>query len=136
METTNSAIVQHVTKKSSDELLRKFAEVGDNERKELRVSKRIKKSRTRREGDYYESPSNGSTSLVERRSLLLPPVKRRLAFLRQLGIGRSQLRVREIKNRSLLVTIEKTWHKTVQGASKVFLEKHCNRHRRLMNDVL
>ncbi|KAK6232289.1 hypothetical protein QUC31_010484 [Theobroma cacao] len=142
--------VQHVTKKSSDELLRKFAELeGDDDdkgpaRKELRVVVKRRKRSTgtalrRREGDYSqcESPSgNGSTSLTERKWLLPPAVTRRSALLRQLGIGRSQIRAREIRNRSLFGTIEKTWRKTIEGASKVFMEKHYNRHRRLVNDVV
>ncbi|CAL5409179.1 unnamed protein product [Camellia sinensis] len=28
-----------------------------------------------------------------------------------------------------------TWRKTVDGASKVFLEMHYNRHKRLTNDI-
>ncbi|XP_021282961.1 uncharacterized protein LOC110415587 [Herrania umbratica] len=142
--------VQHVTKKSSDELLRKFAELeGDDDdkgpaRKELRVAVKRRKRSTgaalrRREGDYSqcESPSgNGSTSLAERKWLLPPAARRRSALLRQLGIGRSQIRATEIRNSSLFGTIEKTWRKTIEGASKVFMEKHYNRHRRLVNDVV
>ncbi|OMO59957.1 hypothetical protein COLO4_33982 [Corchorus olitorius] len=153
METANenpsTVQVQHVTKKSSDELLRKFAELEDEDggdkgpaRKELRVVvKRRKRSGgaaalRRREGDLSqcESPS-GNGSLVERK-WLLPPATRRSKLLRQLGIGRSQIRAREIRNKSLFGTIEKTWRKTVEGASKVFMEKHYNRHRRLINDVV
>lgn len=29
-----------------------------------------------------------------------------------------------------------TWRKTVEGASRVFMEKHYNRHKRLINDVV
>ncbi|XVF56007.1 hypothetical protein PTKIN_Ptkin06aG0081800 [Pterospermum kingtungense] len=149
-----SVQVQHVTKKSSDELLRKFAEVEDDEnkggaaRKELLrvVMKRRKRNgswpRRRESGGYgqCESPSsaiNGTnTSLVERKWLLPPAATRRSYLLRQLRIGRSQLRAREIRNRSLFGTIEKTWRKTIEGASKVFMEKHYNKHRRLVNDVV
>ncbi|XVE96106.1 hypothetical protein REPUB_Repub02eG0192600 [Reevesia pubescens] len=144
--------VQRLTKKSSDELLRKFAELEDDvdkasARKELRVVvKRWKKNgsgsaRRRESGGYSthcESPSgNGSsTSLVERKWLLPPAATRRSTLLRQLGLGRSQLKAREIRNRSLFGTIEKTWRKTIEGASKVFMEKHYNGHRRLINDVV
>ncbi|KAF5474049.1 hypothetical protein F2P56_005988 [Juglans regia] len=142
MDSSSPAKVQHVNKKSSDELLRKFAELDSDSaeeapgRKELRVSKPRKRSRrTRmREGDQCESPSNGSTSLLERRSLLPLAVKRRSALLRQLGIGRSSFRARD--NKSILGRIEKTWHKTVEGASKVFMEKHYHRHKRLINDIV
>ncbi|XVE61259.1 hypothetical protein DITRI_Ditri06bG0025400 [Diplodiscus trichospermus] len=146
----DSVQVQHVTKKSSDELLRKFAELEDDEnkggavRKELRmVLKRRKRSgwaRRRESGGHgqCESPSgNGSSaSLVERKWLLPPAATRRSTLRRQLGIGKSQLRAREIRNRSLFGTIEKTWRKTIEGASKIFMEKHYNRHRRLVNDVV
>ncbi|KAK9265553.1 hypothetical protein L1049_008933 [Liquidambar formosana] len=135
-----NAVVQHVTKSSSDELLRKFAELGpdSNEkalaRKVLRVSKRRKKCRTTGEVENCESPSNSSSSLVEKRSLLPPATRRSAVLLRRLCIGRSQLRGRDFRNKSLLGTIEKTWRKTVEGASKVFMEKHYNRHKRLIND--
>jgi len=93
---TNDATVQRVTKKSSDELLRKFAEVGTNEKKELRLIKRRKKMKENR----CESSSNGSTAVVERRSLLPATVSRK-SVLRQ-------LRVRDNRNKSsLLGTIHK-----------------------------
>ncbi|GMJ02297.1 hypothetical protein like AT2G42110 [Hibiscus trionum] len=128
--------VQHVTKKSSDELLRKFADDDDKGtvfRKELGVMsvKRRKKSgwgRSRRES-WGESPSNNG--IVERK-WLLPPASRRSTLLKQLG----QLRGREMRNKSVFGTIEKTWRKTIEGASRVFMEKHYNRHRRLINDVV
>ncbi|XP_030927348.1 uncharacterized protein LOC115953724 [Quercus lobata] len=141
MDSASSATVQHVNKKSSDELLKKFAEMGSDSgdeapaRKELRVLKRRKRGRIIREGGQCDSPSN-STSLVERRSLLPLVPTRRSELLRQLGIGRTKLRARDIKNKSLLGTIEKTWRKTVEGASKVFIEKHHNRHKRLINDTV
>ncbi|KAK2651325.1 hypothetical protein Ddye_018814 [Dipteronia dyeriana] len=143
MDSSANASVQHINKKSSDELLRKFAQVGsDSIGKEvvLRVSKRPKRSSTRTTRVSDESPSiNNGNSLVVERKWLLPPAAatRRSALLRQLGIGRSHLRsARDINNRSLFGTIEKTWRRTVQGASRVFMEKHYNRHKRLINDVL
>lgn len=113
MDSTSSAKVQHVNKKSSDELLRKFAELGSDSvdkapaRKELRVSKLRKRCKIMREVDLFESPSNGRTSLLERRSLLPLVPTRRLALLQQLRIGRSQFRTRGVKNMSILGTIEK-----------------------------
>ncbi|KAG5252782.1 hypothetical protein OIU76_021361 [Salix suchowensis] len=144
--TSSTATVQHVTKKSSDDLLRKFAEMSDDDddtkKLELtRVSRsKSKRRRTRRDvesGYSRESPShyNPSSSLVERRSLL-PPLTRKSALLRQLGIGRSQLKARDLKTKSILASIEKTWRKTLEGASKVLLEKHYNRHRRLISDMV
>ncbi|KAE8125345.1 hypothetical protein FH972_020165 [Carpinus fangiana] len=140
MDSASAANVQHVNKKSSDELLRKFAELGSDSADEaparkdlLRVSKRQKiRSRVVRDGDQCESPLNGgSTRLLERRSLLPLTATRRSALLRQLGIGRPQFR-----DKSLLGTLEKTWRKTVEGASKVFIEKHYHRHKRLINDIV
>ncbi|WVZ05845.1 hypothetical protein V8G54_019191 [Vigna mungo] len=111
--------VQHVTKRSSDELLKKFAEVGCDEGG--------KRRRKRREHELcdFDSPSTGSAAVVERRSLLLPKLTRRSVVLRQ-------LRVRN--NSSLFGNIHKTWRRTIEGASRVFLEKHYHRHKRLIND--
>ncbi|KAA8518274.1 hypothetical protein F0562_015843 [Nyssa sinensis] len=137
----DTARVQHVTKSSSDQLLSKFAEVGSESgekaaaKKERQLSKRRKRSRTTREGDHCESPSNCSTTIVERKSLLPPATRRSVALIRKLGIGRAKLRARDLKNKSFLGTIEKTWRKTIEGASKVFMEKHYNRHKRLINDI-
>ncbi|PRQ44476.1 hypothetical protein RchiOBHm_Chr3g0479681 [Rosa chinensis] len=139
---TASASVQHVTKRSSDELLRKFADSCNEaeasaRKKAIReLSKQRKKSRKSGEFDQSESASNGkSSSLVERRSLLpvVAGTKNKGLLLRQLGVhGRS----RDIRNKSLFGTIHKTWRRTIEGASKVFMEKHYNRHRRLINDIV
>ncbi|CAI8614096.1 unnamed protein product [Vicia faba] len=129
LTTTTDSKVQRVTKKSSDELLRKFAEVGTNDKKELRIIKRRKKMKENHsEG---QSPSKAGTSVAERRSLLPPTVSRRSVLLRQ-------LRVRDNRNKSssILGTIQKTWRRTVEGASRVFMEKHYHRHKRLINDVV
>lgn len=32
--------------------------------------------------------------------------------------------------------IVQTWRRTIEGASKVFMEKHYNRHKRLINDIV
>ncbi|CAJ2671308.1 unnamed protein product [Trifolium pratense] len=124
---TDAAKVQRVTKKSSDELLRKFAEVGTDDKKELRLIKRRKK---KIKENQSESISNGATTVVERRSLLPATVSRKSALLRQ-------LRVRDNRNKSSLFgTIHKTWRRTVEGASRVFMEKHYHSHKRLINDIV
>ncbi|XP_020213733.1 uncharacterized protein LOC109797963 [Cajanus cajan] len=121
MDTASEAKVQHLTKKSSDELLSKFAEVASEEKT---------KRRTKRREDECDSPSSGGAAVVERRSLLSPKVARRSALLRQ-------LRVRDVRNKSSLFgTIHKTWRRTVEGASRVFMEKHYHRHKRLINDIV
>jgi len=33
-------------------------------------------------------------------------------------------------------TLLQTWRRTVEGASRVFMEKHYNRHKRLINDIV
>ncbi|MED6197298.1 hypothetical protein PIB30_055357 [Stylosanthes scabra] len=120
------AKVQHVTKKSSDELLRKFAELGSQEptrKNHLTLSILLKKTRPFRRDDHSD------TAVVERRSLLPPAVSRRTVLLRP-------LRARDMRNRSLLGTIQKTWRRTVEGASRAFIEKHYHRHKRLINDIV
>ncbi|KAK7336644.1 hypothetical protein VNO77_17190 [Canavalia gladiata] len=124
--TVVDAKVQHVTKKSSDELLRKFAEMGSDD------AEKKKRRKKRRELQFEcDSPSNGGSAVVERRSLLPSKVTRRSVLLRQ-------LRAKDmIKNKpSLFGTIHKTWRRTVESASRVFIEKHYHRHKRLINDIV
>ncbi|XP_015068333.1 uncharacterized protein LOC107012885 [Solanum pennellii] len=118
--------VQHVTKASSDQLLRKFAEM-DSElevKKELRLAKRRKRT-------LQTKVDTNNHVFGERKSLLPPAASQRSAAL----IVKAKLRARNLNNRSFFGTIEKTWRRTVQGASKVFIEKHYNRHRRLISDT-
>lgn len=93
------ATVQHVNKKSSDELLRKFAEAEDEFTKKeiVRLPKRRRKTK---------APANTSSCLVEKRSLL-PQVAGKSLIMRQLGIGRSRIKARDINNRSIWFAIEK-----------------------------
>lgn len=120
----NGGTVQHVTKASSDQLLRKFAEMGSEPEaakiKELRLAKRRKRT------------LQPKVDIFSEKNFLLP-----LGASRRFGIGKSKLKARDLNNRSrsLFGTIEKTWRRTVQGASKVFIEKHYNRHRRLISDT-
>ncbi|KFK37048.1 hypothetical protein AALP_AA4G205700 [Arabis alpina] len=124
--------IQHVNKKSSDELLRKFA---DPDVDEPKSTKRRRKSKEKSVVVDIESNtnSNNTIGLVEKKRLLLAPAskQRRSLFLRQFVSSKSHLR-----NKSLVRTIGKTWRKTMEGASRVFIEKHYNRHRRLINDVV
>ncbi|EOA28095.1 hypothetical protein CARUB_v10024277mg [Capsella rubella] len=132
---TNPTKITHVNKTSSDELLRKFADPDDDQESKS-SSKRRKKSQDKisstREKDAADNTESNIIGLVERKRLLLAPAsKRRSLFLRQFASGKSHLR-----NKSLVRTIGKTWRKTMEGASRVFIEKHYNRHRRLINDVV
>ncbi|KAL3534167.1 hypothetical protein ACH5RR_002628 [Cinchona calisaya] len=151
----NCSRIQHVAKASSDELLRKFAEMGSEleDKKELQLAKRIKRSshmKAVKAGVYNQgrmyvdqgSALNGaSAAIVERKSLLPPivtPSSRRSSapmLVRRLGIGRARVRTRDIKHKSFLGAIEKTWRRTVEGACKVFVEKHYNRHKRLTQEI-
>ncbi|KAF8097797.1 hypothetical protein N665_0280s0001 [Sinapis alba] len=127
---TEATQIQHVNRKSSDELLRKFADPDDVDKS----TKRRRKSTTTRDNGVDVESNMTCTGLVEKKRLLLAPAvvsKRRSLFLRQIASGKSHL-----KNKSLVRTIGKTWRKTMEGASRVFIEKHYNRHRRLINDVV
>ncbi|KAG9442505.1 hypothetical protein H6P81_018359 [Aristolochia fimbriata] len=135
METTR---VQHVNKASSDELLRKFAEhEGKQGRKvDLRLNRRRKRLRVGESGEGRESPVRNGGAVVERKSLL-PRASQRSALLRQLRVKRAEVRAREILfSAFFLAKLEKTWRKTVEGASKMLLERHRNHHVRLRNEVV
>ncbi|KAM0046596.1 hypothetical protein Hdeb2414_s0009g00318351 [Helianthus debilis subsp. tardiflorus] len=124
--------VQHITKASSDQLLSKFAEL-DSPKKSLKRQKRSAQSTapvTRRES------SEGV--LAERKSLLVPVASaRRSSGAAALSkVGRVNFRARNFRKRSFFGTIEKTWQRTLDGASKVFMEKQYNRHKRLLSDTI
>ncbi|KAI3811684.1 hypothetical protein L1987_21412 [Smallanthus sonchifolius] len=140
---TPTTTVQHITKVSSDELLSKFAELDSPDdhrsKKSLRLFKRQKRAAqltppvTRRESSEFA----GGTILAERKSLLPPVVSARrysgtAALVRQLKFGRSNFRARNFRKRSFFGTIEKTWQRTLDGASNVFMEKQYNRHKHLL----
>ncbi|CAN4086867.1 unnamed protein product [Withania somnifera] len=121
--------VQHVTKASSDQLLRKFAEMGSESEDRASAKKELRLAKRRR---TILQPKVDTTChiLGERNSLL--GSHRSLALISRTA----KLRARDLKNRSFFATIDKTWRRTVQGASKVFIEKHYNRHRRLISDTI
>nr|GMD47909.1 probable protein phosphatase 2C 68 [Ipomoea batatas] len=99
-----AAKVQHVTKASSDELLRKFAEVGSEseDKRELRIVKRRKRIQAAAAGKEAVS-FNGGSAVVERKSLLAPAgSKRSAALIRHLGIGKARVRARELRNKSFM----------------------------------
>ncbi|KAH6812758.1 hypothetical protein C2S51_021776 [Perilla frutescens var. frutescens] len=134
----NITRVQHVAKASSDQLLRKFAEVGNDSNgkipaKDSRLAKRVKRNQ---ESAGDGNAKTSASTLAERKSLLPPAAAPRkpAALMRRLGISRAKIKARDIKNRSIITAIEKTWRRTVEGASRVLMEKHYNRHKRLIND--
>ncbi|KAK9725692.1 hypothetical protein RND81_05G162900 [Saponaria officinalis] len=147
--------VQHVTKASSDQLLRKFAEIdsgSDTERAQKSSSKRRRFEKKKKTGDISNvgeyvleeeiiSPSkeninnnnlSGSFRKIEKKSLLSKKKSTRRSsttLVKQLGFSRSHSTT--FKHKSVFGAIEKTWSKAIRGASKVFMEKHYNRHRLL-----
>ncbi|KAK9169941.1 hypothetical protein Syun_002081 [Stephania yunnanensis] len=166
-----SNAVQIVNKASSDELLKKFAELdeGDdpsprrssssNARDALRVMvmKRQRRSLIRVIGSLDDCGGNGesisrswksssssgggcnSRALADQKKCLISRSgasgrRSSPAMLRRLGL----IKAGEFKNKSLFRTIEKAWRKTVEGASKMFIERHYfyDRHNRLISDVV
>ncbi|KAL3637320.1 hypothetical protein CASFOL_019619 [Castilleja foliolosa] len=109
MENTdpNIASVQHVAKSSSDQLLRKFAEVGSDKNdklaaKDLRLAKRVK-----RNGE--NKAKSCSNILTDQKKSLLAPAKAHKcgALIRRLGMSKAKIRAREIKNKSIITALEK-----------------------------
>ncbi|MQL91342.1 hypothetical protein Taro_023950 [Colocasia esculenta] len=143
--------VQHVTKASSDELLRKFADtepakdspkkktpmmLGPLARRKRPPSRRMPRA-ARECGCGGDGP--GAERLAELKALLQHPPSRRAALLRRIGAAgaRSELSAREIAGVGfLLAALQKTWRMTVEGASRMLVEKHCNRHVRLISDMV
>ncbi|RAL51784.1 unnamed protein product [Cuscuta campestris] len=136
---SESAKVQHVARASSDELLRKFAEVGSasEDERELRLVKRLRRSETasgrrrHRGGGREAANCSGGSAVVERMSLIISPA----APVRHFGIGKVRVRSMDLRTRSFVGTLKKTWRKTIEGASNVFIEKQYNGHKRLINDI-
>ncbi|XP_026424127.1 uncharacterized protein LOC113320435 [Papaver somniferum] len=141
--TDQANVIQHVNKVSSDQLLRKFAAMEEDyssKKKQDSILKRDKKRCRKDKDDNKENENSPSRSMIVERRSLLPITNRRSSsgLLRKIGIGRSSqvIKAREMKNKSFVRAIGKTWRKTVEGASKVFVEKHYNRHNRLINDFV
>lgn len=113
-----AAKVEHITKASSDELLSKFAEVSSKSKsnklaltlvkkknKVLRLAtKRQKINRAKPDGTNYESSPLNSFA-ADRNSLLPPAANRRSSA--SIRIAKANVRARNLKNKSLLGTIQK-----------------------------
>ncbi|KAI3982334.1 hypothetical protein MKX01_037867 [Papaver californicum] len=141
--TDQANVIQHVNKLPSDQLLRKFAAMEEDYLSKKKQDSILKRDRKRCKKDIDANKENDNSPsrnmIVERRSLL-PITNRRSSsgLLRKIGIGRSSqvIKAREMKNKSFVRAIGKTWRKAVEGASKVFVEKHYNRLNRLINDFV
>ncbi|KAK1304188.1 hypothetical protein QJS10_CPB11g02193 [Acorus calamus] len=88
-------------------------------------------------GNPVDRRGSGGGGLVSLLPPSRPPSAHKSAVLRRLGIRRSELGAMEVAGIGfLLATFGKTWRKTVHGASKMFAERHCKGHVRLINDVV
>ncbi|XP_074587925.1 uncharacterized protein LOC141843795 [Curcuma longa] len=153
--------VQRVSKASSDELLRKFAEL-DADPPARPYSPRPPSSATARifapmdvrkkscraiaalsSRELTSSYTDGRPARRRRTSAgpaewksLLPLANRRpssKSLLRRIGIQRSDDAAPGI-GLFLVIALEKTWRKTMASASKMIVEKHCQKHVRLISD--
>ncbi|ERN17101.1 hypothetical protein AMTRI_Chr09g13800 [Amborella trichopoda] len=122
--------VQHVSKASSDKLLNKFADMGSDSGF-LSAGKIIqRKPCSRKRGrELRMEMKNGG--VVELSSLLIPGSKRKTNLFSHLRLVRSD------HDWFLVAAFEKTWRRTMEGASKMFVHKYCRQqhHVRLMNEV-
>ncbi|CAN6485463.1 unnamed protein product [Victoria cruziana] len=119
-----TSTVQHVAKPSSDQLLRKFVDIKPDK---PRCRKRTRAVRN--------DPHRYSGVVLPERRSLLPASNPRTGILRRLKAGKPELRY-QMRNRFLLGFVKKTWNLTMERASKMLLEKHCNRHVRLKNEAV
>lgn len=177
--------VQHVTKASSDELLRKFADSeagkvsprkiqrllrGPVARRKRRPARRTA-CRSARDSSIYGGEV-GVERTAEWKGLLRqnpPPPRRSAVLLRQIVVAAGiaeKLRAREVPRVDFfLAALDKvrktagdhlirplpwfllispsnsrsrrqTWRKMVEGASRMTVERHCNRHVRLISDMV
>ncbi|KAK1297655.1 hypothetical protein QJS10_CPB15g00188 [Acorus calamus] len=134
--------VQIVHKSSSDKLLQKFADAAPPkpEPRKLALHKRSRPSSLRARESFGGSPRSRRHSGGGLVSLLPPPrpsSARKSAVLRRLGIRRSEIGALEVAGVGLLfAALEKTWRKSVRGASKMFVERHRSGHVRLISDIV
>ncbi|XP_072984231.1 uncharacterized protein [Typha latifolia] len=160
MDSNASCTVQHVTKASSDELLRKFADpdadpavrsprqVSHRQLLVLRTPALRRKRSSRRVASGLSArdlTAGVDTASRRRRScgggaaewkaaLLLPTSARKPApLVRRMGIGRWE---DATGVGILLAALEKTWRRTIEGTSKMFVQKHCSNHVRLISDIV
>ncbi|KZV14724.1 hypothetical protein F511_41306 [Dorcoceras hygrometricum] len=127
MENENPKVgrVQHVPKSSSDRLLTKFAEVGSESKPKVPGKKMQLRLKT----------STASAAPLAERNSLLPVSRKPVNLVRRFGgVGKCKRRLRELKTKSIVAALEKTWRSGVEGASRVLMEKHYNRHKRLISD--
>uniref|UniRef100_A0ACD5WEN0 Uncharacterized protein n=1 Tax=Avena sativa TaxID=4498 RepID=A0ACD5WEN0_AVESA len=154
--------VQHVAKASSDQLLRKFADPDDDAKKpqqltpprrslalrRKRSSRRVASGLSARDSDAtgtdLAAPKRrrsigGSTDW--RAGLLLPTSTGASSARKGAGGGGARRgggagRLDEAGIAHFLAALERTWRKTVAGASKMFVERHRSSHVQLISDMV
>ncbi|KAL6907720.1 hypothetical protein ACP4OV_002759 [Aristida adscensionis] len=149
--------VQHVAKASSDELLRKFADPDARlpvtpPRRSLalrrkRSSRRVASGLSARDsGADLAAPKRRRSiggSAEWRAGLLLPTTTAAAASARKGGAAVGHPRRGGAARHAdaagiglLLAALERTWRKTVAGASKMFVERHRTNHVLLISDMV
>lgn len=149
--------VQHVAKASSDELLRKFADPEDDDDKPRHPAppRRSFKRSSRRVASGLSARDSGSAAGTElaalpkrrrslggssewRAGLLLPTTTKAGSAARKGSAARrgGAARLDEAGIGLLLAALERTWRKTVAGASKMFVERHRTNHVQLISDMV
>ncbi|CAN6302464.1 unnamed protein product [Urochloa humidicola] len=149
--------VQHVAKASSDELLRKFADpdarhLATPPRRSLalrrkRSSRRVASGLSARDSDSAAAAGGTELAAPKRRrsiggsadwraGLLLPTTSAASARKAQARRGGAP-RLDDAGGIGLiLAALERTWRKTVAGASKMFVERHRTNHVLLISDMV
>ncbi|KAF7062073.1 hypothetical protein CFC21_068716 [Triticum aestivum] len=165
-EAGEAVSVQHVAKASSDELLRKFADPDDGDSSNQRstpprrsLALRRKRSSRRVASGLSARDSSASGADLElaapkrRRSiggstdwrvgLLLPTTttaSSSSAAARKGNGGHARAkrgaRLDEAGVAHFLAALERTWKKTVAGASRMFVERHRSSHVQLISDMV
>ncbi|OEL22053.1 hypothetical protein BAE44_0016933 [Dichanthelium oligosanthes] len=150
--------VQHVAKASSDELLRKFADPDARHlattppRRSLalrrkRSSRRVASGLSARDSDAAAAGATDLAAPKRRRSIggsadwragLLLPTTTAAASARKGQARRGGAsRLDDAAGIGLLLAaLERTWRKTVAGASKMFVERHRTNHVLLISDMV
>lgn len=150
--------VQHVAKASSDELLRKFADPDDDDDKQRQLTppRRSRRKRSSRRVASGLSARDSSASGAElelaapkrrrsiggstdwRAGLLLPTTTASSSARKTGGPARAKrgARLDEAGVAHFLAALERTWKKTVAGASRMFVERHRTSHVQLISDMV
>lgn len=142
--------VQHVGRASSDELLRKFADpdarrpaVTPPRRK--RSSRRVASGLSARDSDAAAGFTGAELAAPKRRRSIGGSADWRAGLLLPTSTPAASARKAQARRARaddaagiglLLAALERTWRKTVAGASKMFVERHRTNHVLLISDMV